>query len=102
MELGLFVLCNPGPGERWPTAAFRAEEERKFFSSGGWSTLPGSMCGAASLSKALSSQLQQHIASHMGCLRDQVQSELNECERRLGNLPQGFEDVDLIERILTR
>jgi hypothetical protein len=94
LKLGWYVLVNPDHKSHWPTPELRAQKENDFFSSGGWSTLPKSICGTAALTSKLSDQLRRHIAKSVPRLRKQVQSELDRCERERQELGPGRDDVE--------
>lgn len=83
LQLGWYVLLNPGPGESWSMADERSRRETDFFSHGRWSALPPQMCGVAALRQCLSSLLQKHIGKHIGSLRRQIQQALEQCEGQL-------------------
>lgn len=88
-KLGWYVLLNPGPrepGQPWPTAEDRRRGEAVFFTSGKWSSVPSSICGAGALMRKLSTQLQQHIGKHVHVLRKQIQKALDDCEAELKSL----------------
>ena len=94
LALGWFVMINPDHKSQWPTPQERAQKEEEFFSQGGWSTLPPTMCGTVALTNKLSEQLRRHIIKHIPSLRKQVQYELDNCEKFLNALGPGRDNVD--------
>lgn len=104
-KLGWYVLLNPGPREPglpWPNAEERRRAEAAFFNGGKWSSLPQSICGAGSLMRKLSMQLQRHIGKHVHVLRKQIQKALDDCEAELKSLGTARDTpeemrIDLVE-----
>ncbi|KAI9776159.1 MAG: hypothetical protein M1839_000575 [Geoglossum umbratile] len=92
-KLGWYVLLNPGPTETWLSREQRQQKEDEFFSRGKWSTLPRSMCGASSLKKKLTEQLQHHISRHVPKLLKEIDQQLHATESELEALGRGRDTV---------
>jgi GTPase SAR1 family protein len=92
-KLGWYVLLNPGPTELWLSREQRQQKEDEFFSRGKWSTLPRSMCGASSLKKKLTEQLQHHISRHVPKLLQEIDQQLHNTESELEALGRGRDTV---------
>lgn len=96
-ELGWYVLLNPGPrktGQEWPSTEERNQAEVAFFTTGNWSILPPTMCGAAALKQKLSAQLLLHIKRHVPILQKEIQKAHNDCMAELKSLGTGKDKVE--------
>jgi GTPase SAR1 family protein len=96
-DLGWYVLLNPGPrepGQEWPSAEERKRTEDAFFTTGKWSSLPQTMCGAAALKQKLSVQLQRHIGKHVRTLQKEIQKAHDDCVAELKLLGTGKDTVE--------
>ncbi|KAH6671977.1 P-loop containing nucleoside triphosphate hydrolase protein [Halenospora varia] len=100
MQLGWYVLRNPGPNER-PTSTTRQDMEAKFFLSGAWGRLPKEICGADALRQKLATQLQRHIARYVPRLRKQVRRDLDSCKAELETLGKAMSSVGEMRQHLT-
>ncbi|TLS27122.1 hypothetical protein PpBr36_04965 [Pyricularia pennisetigena] len=91
-KLGWYCVLNAGPreaGQPWPSAQERREREQAFFTRGKWAAIPEQMRGVDALKRKLSEQLQRHIGRHLGGLRRQIQTALDNCESELRQLGEG-------------
>lgn len=91
-KLGWYCVLNAGPreaGQAWPSAEERRQREQAFFSRGKWAAIPEQMRGVDALKRKLSEQLQRHIGRHLGGLRRQIQTALDNCESELRQLGEG-------------
>lgn len=96
-KLGWYCVLNAGPreaGQSWPSAQERLQRENAFFTRGKWAAIPEQMRGVDALKRKLSEQLQRHIGRHLGGLRRQIQTALDNCDSELRQLGEGKDTVD--------
>jgi GTPase SAR1 family protein len=93
LNLGWFVLLNPGPNEASQSQELRMQREAQFFSTGKWSSLTPDMFGVKALTDKLSIELQRHIGKYVKTLTKEILKELELCEAELKSLGEGKDTV---------
>ena len=85
-RLGWHVLKNMDTEKGQSTLRERDAQEREFFDTGVWTTLPPMHLGIGSLRQRLSKVLLDQIVMELPSLAKEIDSKSNECSRSLGQL----------------
>ncbi|EOO00605.1 putative interferon-induced gtp-binding protein mx protein [Phaeoacremonium minimum UCRPA7] len=86
LRLGWHVLRNRNFEQRGSTSAQRDDIERRFFSSGIWSSVDPLHCGVEALRNRLSSVLTNQILSQLPSLVQDVETGIRQCTEQLDRI----------------
>ncbi|KAI1342492.1 P-loop containing nucleoside triphosphate hydrolase protein [Xylariaceae sp. FL0016] len=84
--LGWHVLRNRGEAQGSLSHEQRDKEEREFFESGAWATVPSKNRGVDTLRKRLSTILLDHIKNNLQGLIESIEEQINDRQQRLTRL----------------
>ncbi|KAF2204495.1 P-loop containing nucleoside triphosphate hydrolase protein [Delitschia confertaspora ATCC 74209] len=100
LKLGWHVVKNRGFKTRDQSDAERDESERKFFSSGIWSSIESNHIGIDSLRKRLANVLLSQIRQELPSLIDEVNAAQNEIESSINALGEPRDTKDKMRSFL--
>jgi GTPase SAR1 family protein len=101
-RLGWHIVKNRDYNSRYSTTEERDQSETKFFSEGVWKDLPRDMVGVGSLRRRLSKILLDQIKRYLPSLMRDIQSSIDESERKLVRLGDGRNTPDEQRRFLLK
>jgi GTPase SAR1 family protein len=101
-RLGWHIVKNRDYDSRQSSGEERDESEKKFFSEGVWKELPQDMVGVGSLRERLSKILMEQIKRYLPNLMEDMQSNIEECERKLLKLGDSHDNPEKQRQFLLR
>jgi GTPase SAR1 family protein len=101
-RLGWHVVKNRDYDSRQSSSEERDQSEKSFFSEGVWKELPRDMVGVESLRERLSKILMEQIKRYLPNLMEDMQSNLEECEKKLLKLGDSHDTPEKQRQFLLR